>query len=63
MRGCAGMADERRWLLIMEPLELSGAVTVADGEREYALLRREMIGGGHNLEGVLCLKAGGADAG
>ncbi|MBE6914322.1 MAG: hypothetical protein E7472_05245 [Ruminococcaceae bacterium] len=60
---CAGVADGRRWLLIMEPLELSGKVTVTDGDREYVLLRREMIGGGNHIEGLLCLKAGGADAG
>ncbi len=59
----AGVRDGRRWRIILEPLELTGAVTVADDEREFFLLRREMIGGGDHIEGLLCLKAGEPDAG
>ena len=58
----AGAADGRRWLLILEPMALSGPVTVTVGGREYFLLRREMIGGGDHIEGLLCRKAGDCNA-
>lgn len=57
----AGISDERRWLLIMEADDLQGPVTITDGNREYILMRRELIGGDH-IEGLLCLKAGDGDA-
>lgn len=53
----AGVTDPRRWLLIMEPLTLTGPVTVSDGTNSYALLRWEDVSG--HVEGVLCLKGGG----
>lgn len=59
----AGVRDRRRWRIILEPMELTGAVTVTDGAQEFFLLRREMIGGGDHIEGLLCLKAGETDAG
>lgn len=60
----AGLRDGRRWRLILEPVTLSGQVTVtaADGT-EYLLLRHEMIGGGDHIEGLLCRKAGDTLAG
>lgn len=59
----AGMLDERRWRIILEPISLSGPVTVVSGNTEYLLLRYEMIGGGDHIEGLLCRKAGNAYAG
>ena len=59
----AGYADGRRWRIILEPLELSGPVTVSDGDAEYVLLRREIIGGGDHIEGLLCRKEGANYAG
>ena len=49
----AGIADGRRWRVILPPMDLAGAVTVTDGDGEvYRLLRRETIGGGHHIEAV-----------
>ena len=60
----AGVLDGRRWRIILEPLELTGQVTVTtDDGTEYLLLRREIIGGGDHIEGLLCRKAGESDAG
>lgn len=56
----AGVVDERRWLLIMEPAALDGPVEIRDGDRVYSLLRWEDTGG--HIEGVLCLKGGGEHA-
>lgn len=50
----AGVADQRRWLLIMEPAELGGPAEIRDGGRVYSLLRWEEVGG--HIEGLLCLK-------
>ena len=58
----AGAADGRRWRLILEPMALCGTVTVTIDGRAYVLLRREMIGGGDHIEGLLCRKAGDGDA-
>ena len=58
----AGVRDGRRRRIILEPMELNGTVTVTAGGREYLLLRREMIGGGDHIEGLLCGKAGEEDA-
>ena len=58
----AGVRDGRRWRIILEPMELHGTVTVTAGGREYLLLRRELIGGGDHVEGLLCRKAGEEDA-
>lgn len=56
----AGLRDGRRWRIIMEPIELSGNVSILYGGREYLLLRREQIGGGDHIEGLLRLKGGSA---
>ena len=56
----AGVADARRWLLIMEPAELNGPAEIRDGDRVYSLLRWEEING--HIEGLLCLKGGGENA-
>lgn len=56
----AGVADQRRWLLIMEPAALNGPAEIRDGGRVYSLLRWEEVGG--HIEGLLCLKGGGGDA-
>ena len=56
----AGVVDERRWLLIMEPAALLGPAEIRDGERVYSLLRWEEIGG--HIEGLLCLKGGAGNA-
>ena len=53
----AGARDGRRWKLLLEPMELAGEVTVTAEGREYLLLRRELIGGGDHIEGLLCRKA------
>lgn len=48
----AGVADPRRWLLILEAAELpEGPVEITDGETVYTLLRRENISG--HIEGIL----------
>ena len=59
----AGVLDERRWRIILEPVVLSGPVTVISGGTEYLLLRYELIGGGDHIEGLLCRKAGDGYAG
>lgn len=56
----AGVADARRWLLIMEPADIDGPAEIRDGDRVYSLLRWEEIGG--HIEGLLCLKGGAGDA-
>ena len=56
----AGVVDQRRWLLIMEPAELNGPAEITDGGRVYSLLRWEEIGG--HIEGLLCLKGGAGNA-
>ena len=56
----AGVVDERRWLLIMEPAALNGPAEIRDGDRVYSLLRWEETGG--HIEGLLCLKGGGGNA-
>jgi len=43
----AGRADERRYLVILPLLTLTGGVSVADGDTVYRLLRRETIAGDH----------------
>ena len=49
----AGIADGRRWRVILPPLELSGSATLTDADGTvYALLRRESIGNGHHIEAV-----------
>ena len=51
----AGVADPRRWLLILDAAELpEGPVEITDGETVYALLRRDSAAG--HVEGILCLK-------
>ena len=58
----AGVLDGRRWRIILEPLVLSGRVTVTtDDGMEYLLLRHEIIGGGDHMEGLLCRKAGDSE--
>lgn len=63
----AGLADERRYLIIAGPgafeLEGAGPVTVECAGRLFRLLRFEEMGGGSHCEGVLkeCM-AGGRDA-
>ena len=54
----AGARDARRWKLLLEPMELTGEVTVTAEGRAYLLLRRETIGGGDHIEGLLCRIAG-----
>ena len=56
----AGVADQRRWLLIMEPADIGGGAEIRCGGRRYSLLRWEEIGG--HIEGLLCLKGGTGDA-
>ena len=56
----AGVVDERRWLLIMEPAAIAGPAEIRDGDRVYSLLRWEETGG--HIEGLLCLKGGGGNA-
>lgn len=56
----AGIADERRWLLIMEPLTLQGRAEVVDGETHYQLLRWEWVGNKDHIEGVLKRRGGGS---
>lgn len=56
----AGVVDERRWLLIMEPVAPAGPAEIVDGGRVYSLLRWEEVGG--HVEGLLCLKGGAGDA-
>ena len=56
----AGVVDERRWLLIMEPAALLGPAEIRDGDRVYSLLRWEEVGG--HIEGLLCLKGGAGNA-
>ena len=49
----AGIADGRRWRVILPPLELSGSATLTDADGTvYVLLRRESIGNGHHIEAV-----------
>ena len=51
----AGIADGRRWRVILPPLELTGAVTLTDADgAAYRLLRWEHIGNGHHIEAVAC---------
>ncbi|MCD8008575.1 MAG: hypothetical protein LUF68_06525 [Clostridiales bacterium] len=54
----AGVADGRRWLLLMEPAEISGRAEIIDGGARYALLRWERLES--HIEGVLCREAGDA---
>ena len=54
----AGVADRRRWLLIMEEAALTGPTEIGDGADCYILLRWENISG--HIEGVLRRK-GDAD--
>ena len=61
-RSPAGIADGRRWRILLEPMALEGAVTVTAEGTAYLLLRREFIGGGDHIEGLLCRKAGDGDA-
>lgn len=56
----AGVADTRRWLLIMEPAAIAGPAEIRDGDRVYSLLRWEEAGG--HIEGILCLKGGAGNA-
>ena len=51
----AGIADGRRWRVILPPLALSGEVTLTDEDgNEYRLLRWESIGNGHHIEALAC---------
>ena len=59
----AGVRDERRWLIVLPPMALSGQVSVSADGTDYLLLRFEEIGGGDHIEGLLCRKAGDPDAG
>lgn len=61
----AGVADDRRYLLIAEP----GAITqggrgieVQMGDRRFEVLRCEMLGGGSHWEGIMKLKGGAENA-
>ena len=58
----AGVADPRRWLLILDAAELpEGPIEITDGGDVYALLRRENISG--HIEGILRRKGvAGKDA-
>ncbi|MBR1659920.1 MAG: hypothetical protein IJ705_06345 [Oscillospiraceae bacterium] len=56
----AGVADPRRWLLIMENAELIGPVEIRDERYVYALTRWENVGG--HIEGVLRRKGDVSDA-
>ena len=60
-RTVAGVVDERRWRILMEPLEIHGKTEIIDGNDHYLLLRWEMMGEGSHIEGVLKRKAGGAE--
>ena len=50
----AGVVDARRWLLIMEPVAISGQAEISDEKSVYALLRWEDVSG--HIEGVLARK-------
>ena len=49
----AGIADGRRWRVILPPLVLSGTIMLTDESGTvYTLLRYEDIGNGHHVEAV-----------
>ena len=56
----AGVVDPRRWLLIMEPVEISAPAEVSDGKSVYTLLRWEDVSG--HIEGVLARKGDAGNA-
>ena len=51
----AGIADGRRWRIILPPLALNGEATLTDEDgNEYRLLRWESVGNGHHIEALAC---------
>lgn len=50
----AGIVDDRRWLLIAEPVAIADPAEISDGTSVYALLRWENVSG--HIEGVLARK-------
>jgi len=54
-----GLADTGRWLILMEPMTLTGTVTVTADGTVFRMLRRENCGS--HMEGIL-VRRGAAES-